>query len=495
MRLAALGFSHETNTFAGTRTGYDAFERTGIYRGAAVAQALAASHSTMAGYLEAGGDPDVEVVPLIFAHTEPSGIITRDAFERIAAEMLQMLRDQGPWDGVLLAQHGAAVSEEHADADGEIVARVRALVGPAVPIGLSLDMHANMTRRMVEHVTVTVLYRTNPHLDPRPRALECARLIIRTVRGEIRPAQAIETPPIVVNILKQHTGSEPMKSVVGDLKTVLRRPGMLSASAVMGYPYADVEEMGMSFVAVHDGEATAAAGAARWLARRAWARRAEFQGSAPSPQEALKAAMEAPRGPVVLMDVGDNIGGGSPGDSTVLLAAARRLGVRSFLQSLYDPEAVAACIAAGVRSRITLRVGAKTDRLHGDPVEVTGTVRTISDGRFEEPEPRHGGLRYFDGGPTVVLETADGHTLLLTSRRVASTSLQQLYTVGIRPEAMRAVVAKGVVAPRAAYEPIAAEIVLVDTPGVTAADFTQFHFEHRRRPLYPFEVDAQYGDV
>jgi microcystin degradation protein MlrC len=494
MRLAALGFSHETNTFTGTPTGYDAFERTGIYRGADIVRALGESHSTMAGYLEAGTEAGVEVVPLIFSHTEPSGMITGDAFERISSGMLQTLEQQGPWDGVLLAQHGAAVSDEHADADGEIVARVRDLVG-STPIGLSLDMHANLTRRMVDNATVTVLYRTNPHVDPRARALECARLIVRTVRGEIKPAQAIETPPVVVNILKQHTGSEPMKSIVNDLKTVMRRPGMLTASAVMGYPYADVEEMGMAFLAVHDGEASAAAGAARWLARRAWARRAEFQGTAPSPDDALRAAMAAPRGPVVLMDVGDNIGGGSPGDSTVLLESARRLSVRSFLLSLYDPDAVAACIAAGVRSRVTLRVGGKTDRLHGDPVEVTGTVRVISDGRFEEPEARHGGLRFFDGGPTVVLETADEHTLLLTSRRVASTSLQQLYSVGIRPEAKRVIVAKGVVAPRAAYEPIAAEIVLVDTPGVTAADFTRFSYDRRRRPLYPFEVDAQYGDV
>ncbi len=495
MRLAALGFSHETNTFTGTRTDYDAFERTGILRGPDIVRALAESHSTMAGYLEASAEPGVEVAPLVFAHTEPSGTITRDAFERIAGEMLGLLEHQGPWDGVLLAQHGAAVSEEHPDADGEIIARVRALVGPSVPIGLSLDMHANLTRRMVDHATVTVLYRTNPHVDPRPRALECARLIIRTVRREIRPTQALETPPVVINILKQHTGSEPMKGVIGDLKTVLRRPGMLTASAVMGYPYADVEEMGMAFLAVHDGEATAASGAARWMARRAWARRAEFQGTAPSPEEALQAAMAAPRGPIVLMDVGDNIGGGSPGDSTVLLAAARRLGVRSFLQSLYDPEAVAVCVAAGVRSQITLRVGANTDRRHGDPIEVTGTVRAISDGRFEEPEPRHGGLRFFDAGPTVVLETTDDHTLLLTSRRVASTSLQQLYSVGIRPESKRVVVAKGVVAPRAAYEPIAAGIVLVDTPGVTAAEFTRFTYTRRRRPLYPFEVDAQYGNL
>jgi microcystin degradation protein MlrC len=492
MRLAALGFSHETNTFAASPTDYAAFERTGILRGTQIVAALKESHATMAGYLEAGERSGVEVVPLVFASTEPSGLITRDAFERIAGEMLHLLTRHGPWDGVLLAQHGAAVAEDYADADGEITARVRALVGPRVPIGLSLDLHGNMTRRMIESATVTVFYRTNPHVDPRPRALECADLIMRTIRGEIHPVQALETPPVVINILQQHTGSEPMRSVMADLALVLRRPRMLTASVAMGYPYADVPEMGMAFLAVHDGDAAAASDAARWMARRAWDRRKEFQGSALAPEEALKAAMAARRGPVVLMDVGDNIGGGGPADSTVLLAAAKRLGVRGLLQTLYDPDAVAACVASGVRSQITLEVGAKTDRLHGEPVAVTATARTIGDGRFEEPAPRHGGMRFFDGGTTVVLETTDDHTLVLTSRRISNISLEQFYSIGVRPEAHRVVVAKGVVAPRAAFEPIASEIILVNTPGVTAADLSHFTYHRRRRPLYPFEPGAVY---
>jgi microcystin degradation protein MlrC len=153
---------------------------------------------------------------------------------------------------------------------------------------------------------------------------------------------------------------------------------------------------------------------------------------------------------------------------------------------------VAACIAAGVRSQVTLAVGGKTDDRHGAPVEVTGTVRTISDGRFEEPTPRHGGQRFFDAGPTVVLDTTDDHTLVLTTERMASISLEQIYSIGIRPEGRRIIVAKGVVAPRAAYEPIAAQILLVNTPGVTAADLSRFTYHRRRRPLYPFEPDAAY---
>src|SRR5205823_13729704 len=173
-----------------------------------------------------------------------------------------------PWDGVLLHLHGAAVSEDFPDADGEIAARVRAVVGQDVPIGLSIDMHANISQKMVEHVTATMVYRTNPHLDPRPRARECADIIVRTIRGEARPVQALETPPVAINIVKQFTGEEPMRSLVQDVEEVIGRPGMLSASVAEGYPYADVAEMGMSFLAVHDGDADAARDAARWMARR-----------------------------------------------------------------------------------------------------------------------------------------------------------------------------------------------------------------------------------
>jgi microcystin degradation protein MlrC len=267
---------------------------------------------------------------------------------------------------------------------------------------------------------------------------------------------------------------------------------MLSASVAEGYPYADVAEMGMAFLAISDGDETGARDAARWMARRAWERRADFVADTPTPDDALRAALAAERTPVVLMDVGDNIGGGSPADSTILLEAAQRLGVRGYLQTLRDPEAVARCIAAGVGARVSLAVGGKTDDMHGRPVVVNGTVRRISDGKFEEPTPTHGGFRFFDGGPTVVLETDDEHTLVLTTRLIGNTSIQQMYSVGVYPERMRVVVAKGVVSPRPAYDPIAAQIVLVNTPGVTTSDLSRFTYTRRRRPLYPFEPEASY---
>jgi microcystin degradation protein MlrC len=485
---------HETNTFASQPTDYAAFEASGILRGDAIVAAFADSHATMAGFLQAEAQ-GVEVVPLLFTFTDPAGTITADAFERICGEMLDLLRDRGPWDGVLLAQHGAAVSEDFPDMDGEVAARVRALVGPNVPIGMAPDMHANLSQKMVDNSTAIVGYRTNPHLDARERARECADIIVRSIRGEIRPVQALEMPPVVINIVKQFSGEEPMLAIVHDVEAVIGRPKILSASVAQGYPYADVAEMGMGFLAISDGDESAARTAAHWMARRTWNKREQFVADTPSPEAALRLAMASPAqaGPVVLMDVGDNIGGGSPADSTVLLEAAQRLGVRSYLQTLRDPEAVSACVAAGIGSQVSLDVGGKTDDRHGRPVAVRGIVRNISDGKFEEPTPIHGGWRFFNGGPTVVLETADDQTLVLTTRLIGNTSLQQMYSVGVRPETKRVVVAKGVVSPRPAYAPIAAQIILVNTPGVTTSDLASFEYRNRRRPLYPFEPEAVYA--
>jgi microcystin degradation protein MlrC len=495
MRLALLGFSHETNTFAPTPTTYAQFEASGILRGDDILRRHETAHTTVAGYLEAGRTlgADVEVVPLLVTSTEPSGTITRDAYERLSEDMLALLAQQGPWDGVLLAQHGAAVVEEIPDADGDFASRVRAVVGAGVPVGISLDMHANLTQRLVDATTVTVLYRTNPHVDPRPRALECAGLIARTVRGEIRPVQALETPPLVINIVKQFTGEEPMKTLMAGCDAAMTRPAILTASVAEGYPYADVNEMGAAFLAVADGDADAARSAARWMAQRAWAMRADLDGTVTRPAAALREAMAFPKRPVVIMDVGDNIGGGSPADSTILLQTARRSGVRSYLQTLYDPESVAACVRAGVGAQLTLRLGAKTDRMHGEPVELTARVRLLSDGKYEEPRPTHGGTRFFDGGTMAVIETEDEYTLVLTSRRVGNTSIQQMYSVGVDPARYQVVVAKGVVSPRPAYEPIAARIILANTPGVTTADLSTFTYRNRRRPLYPFESEAVYA--
>jgi microcystin degradation protein MlrC len=496
VRIAALGLHHETNTFSSYPTTYESFSQSsygGLFRAGEIEQNQRLSHSTFAGYFQAADELGFDLVPLLFAANDPSGTITRDAFDRIVGEMMHLLQDGASWDGVLLNQMGAAVSEDYPDVDGEVAARTRAVVGPAVPVVMTLDLHANVSQKMVEHTQAIVVYRTNPHMDARDRAIEACEILVRTINREIQPVSALEMPPMVISILRQDTREEPMRSVMAGVESANRRPRIIHTSMGQGYPWADVAEMGAAFYACADGDPTAAREAARWMAERAWARRAELS-NAPSytPREALERAVQARDGPILLLDVGDNVGAGSAGDSTFILAEAQRLCVRGVLQTMRDAEAVQACVAAGAGSRVTLELGGKTDALHGQPVSVSGTVRLISDGKFEDPEPIHGGFRYFNNGISVVLHTDDGHTLLLVSNRYLNTSRQQYYSVGIRPEEYRVIVAKGVVSPRPAYQSIAAEMLLVNTPGAASADLSTFTYRRRRRPLYPFELDATY---
>ena len=490
MRIGVMAFIHESNTFASFSTTLRRFTEGGITRGDEILERWTGAHHELAGFIEGGTLHSFEVIPLLAAHATPGGPLTKRAFEAILGEMLELLRGSSGLDGLLLALHGAMVAEGYPDADGEVVSRLREAFGK--PIVMTLDCHANVSPRMIRGTTATILYRSNPHVDQRERGLEAASIIAGTVRGEIKPVQALETPPMVINISKQYTNQEPALGLIRDAEQVMRRPGVLSASVGLGFAFADVEKMGSSFLVVADGDPDVAREQARWMAERAWGRRQEFLMDLPSPVDAVQRAASSIEFPVVLMDVGDNVGGGSPGDSTILLAEILRQGVEGALIVLWDPAAAQRCIEAGIGAEVRLEIGGKTDNLHGSPVSIQGVVDAISDGRFTDDRPRHGGQRIYDQGLTVVLETPQEHTIVLTSKRMPPFSLEQILSQGIDPEAKRLIVVKGVIAPRAAYEPIAKEIIAVDTPGSTSANVHGFAYEHRRRPLYPLESDASY---
>ena len=482
MRVAVAGLLHESNTFLPVPTEYEDFASTSLTRGAALLERWQGAKHELGGLIDGARQAGFTVVPAMAAFAVPSGAIDPAAFERLVDELLESLRQASPFDGLLLALHGATVAASFPDADGEILRRVRALLGPRTPVVTTLDLHANISPAMAAHSTALVVYRSNPHLDQRERGLEAAALMDRILRGGARPVQALETPPLLIRISRQYTAEAPAKGLYDDVNETLARPGILSASAAMGFYFADVEEMGASFLAVADGDEALARDTARWLARRAWERRREFANALPGPAEAVRAAAKSTRPPVVLMDIGDNVGGGSPGDSTVLFEEILRQGVPNALVILHAPEAVRACVAAGVRAPVRLPA----------PIEIAGEVRTLSDGRFIETQVRHGGWTYNDQGVTAVVETAERHTVVLTSRRMPPMSLEQILSLGIHPERKQILIAKGVIAPRAAYAPVAGEIVLVDTPGCTADDPASFEYKRRRRPLYPLEESAGY---
>ena len=491
-RVGIAGFLHESNTYSPLPTTRREFEQTSLTKGEDLVQRWASTHHEIGGFLDGSQSEGLSSIPLMATYAVPGGMIRRDDFDSLADEMIDALKSSLPLDGLLIALHGATVAENFPDADGELTSRIRDVLGSDVPIIATLDLHANVSSRMTANTDALVVYRSNPHLDQRERGLEAARLMSLTLQNKIYPAQACETPPLLINITRQNTNALPASLLYEDLEHVLRWPGIISASVAMGFYFSDVEKMGASFLAVADRDFALARSAAKWMAKRAWDRRADYEGNATPLAEALRLADSSVDMPVVLLDIGDNIGGGSPGDSTIIFGEILNQQISNALVVLYDPQAVSDCIERGVGNQITLKVGGNTDHMHGNPLGVTGKIKCISDGNFVERKVRHGGWAINDQGLTAVLETAQEHTIVLTSRRMAPFSLEQILSLGIKPEAKRMIVVKGVIAPRAAYEPIASSIIAVDTAGSTCANPRSFQYHSRRVPLYPLEASAEY---
>jgi microcystin degradation protein MlrC len=491
MRIGIIALLQESNTFIPQPTTLAHFEQDMLVTGQEVCTRLAHAHHEVGGMLHGLEESGAEAVPLFAARAFPFGVIEASAFDALLARMFGELDRALPLDGVLVAPHGATVSEQYPDADGHWLAQLRKRIGPSLPIIGTLDPHGNLSRQMVEACTALVAYRTNPHLDQRARGIDAARMMVETVTGRIHPRMAAAFPPLAINIEKQCTSEEPCHSLYHLADEQMNDERLLANSIMLGFPWADVAEMGSSVITVTDGDLRLAEEKTAELARYLWQNREAFVGNLIGIDEALDRAAHL-LGPVCLLDMGDNVGGGSPGDGTLLAQAIHNRGLPRAFVCLYDPESVAAATAAGVGSVVSLRAGGKSDDMHGGPLECTATVVGLYDGKFSEPHPRHGGWTEMDQGPTAVVQTPAGLTLMLTTRRVPPFSLCQLTTFGIDPAAYHLIVAKGVNAPLAAYREVCPSFIRVNTPGCTTADLLGLRYQHRRRPMFPFEADTQW---
>jgi microcystin degradation protein MlrC len=486
MRVVVAGFMHESNTFNPLRTDRAAFAAQSLLFGDDLRREWRDAHHEVGGFLEAAGALGFEPVPLVMAWATPAGPVAADVFDEITGRIVDGLRRERP-DGLLLALHGAQVCESHLDADGEVLARLRAAVGPELPIVITLDLHGNLSERLIRHSNAAVAYRTNPHVDQRECGRRAASLLVRHLRGEVKLCQALAKPPVIVNIMAHDTSQEPLKSFMDQARALEQKPGVLAASLLPGFAYADVPQMGPAVVVVTDNDPALARREADALADRLWEAREKLARPLPDAATAVGLALKTEKAPVVLVDTGDNVGGGSAADGTVLLAELLRQGATDAVVCLYAPDEVRECARAGVGGEVRLTVGGKVDRHHGDPVKVSGRVRVLHDGTYVEPAVRHGGKRINHMGPTALVEIEGHNLLVLNSLRHPPFSLGQLTCLGIRPEMQRILVVKAAIAYKAAYTPIAGTIIEVDTPGQTAVNPHRFTYRHVRRPLYPLE--------
>jgi microcystin degradation protein MlrC len=484
MPIAIAGFMHESNTFNPLITDRAAFAAQSLVFGQAVIDEWQHAHHEVGGFLEAATFEPFEPIPIVMAWATPSGPVADEVLDLVTGHLINQIAEDKP-DGLLLALHGAMAAQSFPDADGEVLSRLRRALGPDFPIVVSLDLHGNISQRLMDNCHAAVAYRTYPHVDQRETGRRAASILVRLLRGEIQPRQALAKPPLIINIMTQETSQEPMKSFMDEAHALERQPGILAASILPGFPYADVPQMGPSVLMVTDGDAELARREADRLAGALWEARAQFVRSLPDAAQAVSSALQADKLPVVLVDTGDNVGGGSAGDGTVLLAEMLRQGATDGVVCLYAPEEVRQCAKVGVGNEVRFTVGGKVDRLHGDPIPVTGRVRLLHNGTYVEPQPRHGGRRTNYMGLTALVEIQGRNWLVLNSERHPPFSLGQLTCLGIQPEKQKILVVKAAIAYKAAYGPIAGTIIEADTPGLTAVNPERFNYRHIRRPLFP----------
>jgi len=486
--IAIGGINHESNTFNPRKTGLELFTPRNIPADEFLRE-TAKSNSTTSGFIAGAKLYGFDVYPIFDTEAPPLGPVTRDAFNALTGELIARLKAAPKLDGLLLFLMGAMVSEDYPIADAEAVHRVRAAMGDRFPIVVVHDFHANVSPEIVKLTDALITYKECPHLDSKQRGVQAAKIMAGIVSGRVRPAQALQKPPMLYNLVFQNTFRQPFLAITEESRSLEKNPKILAVSVPGGYQYGDVPTMGPSVIVVTDNDPELAGRAAKRLSDMLYATRDKLVLNLPDPAHAVAQDMASARFPVALFDTGDNIGGGSAGDSTFLIAELLHQKASGWFVPFTEPEAAAAAFRAGVGQSFNMLVGGKADNLHGKPVRVRGTVRSLHRGTYFETETRHAGRRYFDMGLTAIIE-AEGsapdlpNLVMLTTKPAIPLSIHQLTSCGVYPERMKILVVKGTIAPHPAYEPVAAKIIEVDSPGVTAVNPARFVFKNVRRPMF-----------
>ena len=450
----------------------------------------------MAAFFDACPRHDWTPIPVLAADATPSGKVTRDAFETFTNEILTALDSEGPVGALFLPLHGAMVTEHEEDGEGALLEALRAKVGRALPVAVTLDLHANVTERMAALADIIVSYRTYPHVDQYAIATEALDLLARALAGEIAPKCAVARGALLDGVDHGRTTAPgPMTELLARAARFREEPGVLSISINAGFPWADIRDAGPSAVVVGDGDNARYAEIAGALMAEIWDKRHRLTIQTISVAEAMAAVKAAGsgEGPIVLADYADNPGGGGYGDSVDLLGGMIEAGIENAAYaSLYDPEAAALCARAGEGAAVALTLGGKLDPRFGVPLQVTGKVTRLTDGRLTFDGPMNAGVAV-DMGTTAVLKIASGLggiEVVVTSGRFQAYDRQYFLHAGIDPAAKSVVAVKSAQHFRAAFGPIARDILVVDGGGgLTSANFKELPFEKLRRPVYPLDLE------
>ena len=484
--IAVGGFQHETNTFAPHLAPYEAFERAdswpGLTIGEPLIETMAGLNIPLSGFIETAQRSGHRLQPLCWCAAEPSSYVTRDAFERVAEIICSGLRTDALPDAVYLDLHGAMVTEHYQDGEGELLRRVREIVGPSIPVVISLDLHANVTEGMVEHSDAMTIYRTYPHLDMAATGARAFELLEFLLAGH-KLHKAMRKIPFLFPLTSQCTDFEPCRSLYGGLDAMSLRPGVSDVDFATGFPPADIAECGAAVVAYGEDEAVVEA-IADQLYQQVLDAEADFTFATFSPDEAVQRAMNNDSDkPVVLADAQDNPGAGGTADTTGLLDALVTRGARqAVLAVLYDPDVAAQAHAAGVGATLQAELGGKSGFPGVRPYAAKFAVEALGDGRFVFTGAMNLNS-HAELGDMALLRVIDDNSevrVVVGSARAQCLDLAMIRHLGIEPTEQKIVAVKSTVHFRADYDPIAAETLVVISPGANYCRLADMEYKNLR---------------
>jgi microcystin degradation protein MlrC len=487
-KVLAAQIMHETNTFSKLPTDEEAYRRRYLYFGEDVTPAMRGTKTELGGIVDAADAYDWRLTTPVAANATPSGKVTAACWEKLLGAVLAAIDTDGPFDGMVLALHGAMVAETADDAEGELLRRIRAKVGTKIPIAITLDLHANATEAMAEHASAIVAFRTYPHIDQYERGRQASDLVQRAMKGEIRPVTSFARRPMIMGFNAGITQHGPMRDALDRAAAIERRGEALVVSLHTGFGWADIADTGPSATVTTDGDKAKGRRLAEEFMEDCWRTRDVTPWPFPTVAEAIAQLRSLGPGdkPVILADATDNPGGGAYGDATNLLRGLIEGGIDGVaLATITDPEAVEIGRKAGHGAAVTLSLGGKIDPRYGAPIHVMGTVENLSDGTMINDGPMYAGVK-LSMGPTMVLRVG-GIQIVVASNRLQTTDRQAFLSQGIDPTRCKVLVVKSTHHFRAAFEPMARQTNTVDSGALCSPDFRIFPFKKLRRPIYPLD--------
>lgn len=490
MKILIGEIAHETNTFSNEKTTVESFKEWEWIHGDEIIHKHRKVRDYLGGMIERAEETGVEIIPLFSAFAMPSGVITKETYNRLIRELTDSIKAVVEYDAICLALHGAGVAEDVDDLEGGILSAIREVVGYKIPVVVTLDLHGNITDQMVKEADVLLGVNFYPHVDCFERGIEAIDITRKILLGEIRPKMSLKKLPLMIPT--STTNLQPAKNINELCWAREVNENIIDCTFFHGFPYTNIPEVGVSVVTVTNNDQELADQTAEEIAIEIWNTKEMFFPDIINPEEGINTALKLEGKPIVINETSDNPGGGTPGDGTHLLSAMIKANLENACFGfIYDPEVVNIAHDSGIGTSIDVLLGGKTDDLHGKPVKVTAYVKTLADGRFIQSTPMGKGAKV-DYGKSARIVVGD-IDIVVCSKRSQTLDEQIFLLHGIDIRSYKIVALKSSQHFRAGFEPLAHKIITVDSPGLSSFNLHSFKHTRLAKPVYPLNEDVKFS--